>query len=57
MARKGMLRAVREKEVKNGQESFKLRFDACIVFVFCIGILLHPMIHQLYNNTIVVQYQ
>ena len=31
MARKGMLRAVREKEVKNEQESFKLRFDACIV--------------------------
>ena len=22
---------VREKKVKNGQESFKLRFDACIV--------------------------
>ena len=34
MARKGMLRAVREKEVKNGQESFKLPFDTCIVFVF-----------------------
>ena len=31
MARKSMLRAVREKEVKNGQEPFKLRFDACIV--------------------------
>ena len=31
MARKSMLRAVREKEVKNWQESFKLRFDACIV--------------------------
>ena len=26
-----MLRAVREKKVKNGQESLKFRFDACIV--------------------------
>ena len=25
------------------------------VFVFCILFLLHPIIHQLYNNTIVVQ--
>ena len=59
MARKGMLRAVLEKEVKYGQESFKLRFDACIVFVLCICILflLHPIIHYLYNNTVVVQYQ
>ena len=31
MDRKGMLRAVREKEVKDGQLPFKLRSDACTV--------------------------
>ena len=31
MDRKGMLRAVREKEVKDGQLPFKLRSDDCTV--------------------------
>ena len=47
MARKGVLRAVREKVVENRQELVKLRFNACIVFVLCICILflLHPIRH------------
>ena len=36
MARKGMLRSVHLKEVKDGQEPFKLRFDVCIVAYYLI---------------------